>query len=83
VLFYPLADHRVDQPPPCIVAIDQQLARHRAVGEGHDPRVALEPRVEHESRHQPLVHGAEITHRGPDVVRVTIDRNVLVDGSHG
>src|SRR5258707_14949346 len=53
VLFYPLADNGIDQPPPRLVAIDQQLARHRAVGKGHDPRVAIKPRIEHESRHQP------------------------------
>src|ERR1700722_16984341 len=83
VLFDPLADHRKDQPPTRLVAIDQQFARHRAVGEGHDPDVAVEPRVAHEAWHQPLVRLAEIGNRGPDLVGVRIDRDVLVDGSHG
>ena len=82
-MFHPLADDRIDQPPPCLVAIDQHLARHVAVVEGHDARVAVETRVGDESRRQPLVHGAEVTHRVPDVIGVRVDRNVLVDGSHG
>src|ERR1700722_398193 len=83
VLFDPLADHRKDQPPTHLVASDQQFARYRAVGEGHDTGVAVEPRVAREARHQPLVRLAEIGNRGPDLVGVRIDRNVLVDGSHG
>jgi hypothetical protein len=46
-------------------------------------RVAFEPRVDYESRRQPLVHSAEIAHRGPNVVRMGVDRDILVDGSHG
>src|SRR5256886_8029400 len=73
----------MDQPPPRVIAIYQQFARHRAVGKGLDPRVAVEPRIEHESRHQPLMRAAEIAHRGPDISGRSIDRNVLVNGSHG
>src|SRR2546430_11417049 len=73
----------MDQPPPRVIAIYQQFARHRAVGKGLDPRVAIEPRIEHESRHQPLMRAAEIAHRDPDISGRSIDRNVLVNGSHG
>jgi len=49
-MFYPLADHGIDQPLPRVVAIDQQFADHIAVGESDDTRLAVEMRVEHESR---------------------------------
>ena len=45
VLLDALADRGIDQPPPGVVAIDQELARHRAVGEGHDAGVAIEASV--------------------------------------
>ena len=60
---HPLVGDRIDQPPPRLVAIDQQLARDVAVGEGDDARVAIEPGVEHEARRQPRMHRAEIAHR--------------------
>jgi hypothetical protein len=66
-MFHPFADHGIDQPLPRVVAIDQQFARDGAVGEGHDARLAVETRVERESRRQPPMHGAEIAHRGPDI----------------
>ena len=67
VLLDPFADDGIDQPPPRVVAIDQQFARHRAVGKRHDPRIAVEARIEHEARHQPRMQRAEIAHRVPDV----------------
>ena len=41
-MLQPLVVDGVDQPLPRIVAIDQHLARHRAVGEGDDARIAVE-----------------------------------------
>ena len=82
-MFHPLADDRIDQPPPRVVAVDQHLARDVAVVERHDARVAFETRVGDKSRRQPLMHRAEITHRRPDIFGVGVDRDVLVDGSHG
>src|SRR5262249_55806340 len=82
VLLHALADGGIDQSPPRIVAVNQKLARHRAVGEGNDASLALEPGVEHEARHEAVMQGAEVTHRVPYLIRRRIDWNVLVNGSH-
>jgi hypothetical protein len=79
---HPLADDGVDQPPPRLVAVDQQLARNIAVGESHDAGIAVETRVDDESRCQPRDR-AEIAHRRPDVVGVGVDGNVTMEGGHG
>jgi hypothetical protein len=48
----------------------------------HDPRFAVELCVEHDSRHQPPVYRAEIANRGPHRVGMSIECDVLVNGSH-
>jgi hypothetical protein len=83
VLFDAFADDGVDQPPLVVVAIDQDLARHRAVCERHDARIAVEPGVGHEARHEPRMQRAEIAQRVPDVAGVRVDDNVFLDGGHG
>ena len=63
----PLVGDRIDQPPPCLVAIDQLLARDIAVVKRHDPRVAVELGVNDEARREARMHRAEVTYRVPDV----------------
>src|SRR5690348_14973811 len=82
MLPHALADDGIDQPSPLVVAIDQQFARCRAVGETDDARLAVERRLTHEARHQPRVQRAEIAHRVPHVIGGYGEGNVLVDGSH-
>src|SRR4029079_8115023 len=43
VVSHAFVEDGIRQPPSHLVAIDQQLARHIAIMEGHDPRVAVEP----------------------------------------
>jgi hypothetical protein len=83
VLLHPLADHRIDQPPPFLVAVDEQFARNRAVGERHDARAFFELGVEHEARRQPRMYRSEIAHRVPHIMGGGVDRNLLVNGCHG
>ena len=82
MLRQPLADDGVGQSPPVVIAIDQQLARHGAVREGHDARVAVELGVEDEARRQPCVQRAEIAHRVPDVVCRCVDDDIFVNRCH-
>jgi len=50
---------------------------HRAVGEGHDPGVAIELGVEHETGYEARMHGAEIAHGVPDVVGGGVEGDVF------
>src|SRR5262245_19509263 len=77
-----LALDGIDLPPLLVVAIDQHLARHRAVGKRHDARVTVEPGVSDEAGHQPRMQRAEVAQRVPDVRRVRVDDDVFLDGSH-
>ena len=83
VLLDAFADDGIDQPPLRVVAIDQDFARHRAVGKRHDPGVAVEFRIGHEARHQPRMQRAEIAQRVPDVIGRGVDDDFFVDGGHG
>ncbi len=77
------ADDGIGQTPGLLVAIHELLAHHIAVVEGHDARIAVETAVDDKAGVQPLMHGAEITHRIPYGVGMRIDRDVLLDRSHG
>src|SRR6516164_6015307 len=83
VLLHALADDGIDQPPSRIVAIDQKLARHHAVGKRDDARIAIEPGVEHEAWHEPRMQRPKVAQGIPYFVCRRIDRNLLVNGSHG
>ena len=83
VLLDTLADDGVDQPPLAVVAIDQDLARHRAVRKRDGAGVAVELGVGHEAGHQPRMQRAEIAQRVPDVIGRGVDEDFFVDGSHG
>jgi hypothetical protein len=72
-------DDRVNQAARFVVAVDEQLARDAAIRERHDARVRLELRVGHESRHQSLVHGAEVAHRIPYDRRILVDDDLTAD----
>ena len=60
VVHQPAPGRRVDQPASVVVNIDQHFPRDSAVRERDDPPVAVQLRVDNESRRQPLMHGAEI-----------------------
>jgi O-antigen/teichoic acid export membrane protein len=83
VLLHPRADDGVDQPLARIVHGDQQFLRDIAIGESDGARIAVELAVGDEAWRHALMHRAVIAHRRPDVVGTGVQRNVLVDGSHG
>ena len=68
-MLHTLADDRVDQPHSFVVAVDQDFARHGAVGERHDAGVAVELGVSHEAGNESRVQRAEIAQGVPDVGR--------------
>src|SRR5262249_20893859 len=59
-----------------------QLARHRAVAEGHDAGAVLELRVDDEAGDETGVKRAHVAQRVPDVLGAGVDRDLLADGSH-
>src|SRR5262249_9770012 len=65
MLFYSLADDRIDEPSPRLVAVDQKLARNSPISEADDPCFALQPGVKHKARHQARMQRSEIAHRIP------------------
>jgi len=75
-------DHRVDKPTSLVVNVDKQLACHRAAREGDDPGVSVEASVDEDTRHEALMHRADIANRRPNILRACLDQDFLVDGSH-
>src|SRR5258708_4906768 len=70
-MLHTLADDRIDQSHSFVVAIDQDFARHGAVGERH------------EAGNEPRVQRAEIAQGVPDVGRGCVDEDFFVNGGHG
>ena len=61
-----LIHDRIDEPPVLVVAGDERLARHSAVGERDDLTVvAVHLAVGEEAGRDTPVHGAEVAHRVP------------------
>ena len=50
VMRHAFADDGIDQPPPRLVAIDQQLTRHIAVGKSDDAGTVVEFGVDDKAR---------------------------------
>jgi hypothetical protein len=50
---------RVDEPPSCVVEIDERLALHQPAGERDDPVPTVEPGVDNEAGNNPRVNRAE------------------------
>src|SRR6266511_3628040 len=76
-------DDRVDETPGAVVDADEHLACDCAVEERHDPGAVLEAGVDDETGRQALVYGTEVAQRVPDLVRRSVDQDLLGDGSHG
>ena len=57
-----------------VVQVDELFPLHGAAEEGDDPAVPVKSGVNDKAGHHPLVHGAEITDRVPDVLRACVDQ---------
>src|SRR5262245_23916140 len=65
-----------------IVAVDDQFARDQSVPECHDTSAVLQPHVRDESRRESSMNRANVPKGIPDHVRVRLDQNFSMNGSH-
>jgi hypothetical protein len=75
-------DDTVNKAAAFVVDRDEPLPGGGAGVEGDDTVVALATSVDYEARRDPFVHGTEVAHRRPSLVRRYAELDVLVDRSH-
>src|SRR5690242_1249518 len=73
---------RIGKTPVLVIDRDEALTDDEPVGEGDDARAVLELSVRDESRHESFVDRADVTHRGPHLLRGRGDGDFLVNRSH-
>jgi hypothetical protein len=70
------ARFRIDEPPPCIVEIDQQLTCYSAIRESNEPCIAIltgfVPTINDQARHETF-YRSEVANSTPDLIWLGID----------
>ena len=82
VMRQPSPDCGPGQAANSFVEIDNQLSQHHSVPERYDACAWLQPGINHEARHEPLMEGANISNCRPGVFGASLGQNLFLDKSH-
>jgi len=83
VVLQPLAPRRVRQAPRGVVHVDDELARHEAIGERDDARLVAVHAAIRDKAVREAMHLADRLQRLPHPVGAGGDGKFLANGSHG
>src|SRR3546814_1324830 len=75
-------EHRPGDAAARVVDIDDALMHAQTIAETHGADLAVDRRIDDETRHQAGVQRADVAHRVPDIRRARVDHDVSMDRCH-